>query len=110
MPKKPKSEVETQDLQPGFVTAKGSVSVKSSKKEILKMENEYKCQKAQVHKVPLIASSDPSSPVGIKWDGENYSCAYDSLFVVLFDIWSTDSRLWTERSRKLIRRISSHCL
>ena len=28
-------------------------------------------------------------PPGTQWDGENYSCAYDALFAILYNIWSS---------------------
>jgi hypothetical protein len=28
-----------------------------------------------------------NEPKGLIWDGENYRCAYDALFSVLWDIW-----------------------
>jgi hypothetical protein len=28
-------------------------------------------------------------PCGLRWDGDNYSCAYDALFTILFSIWTT---------------------
>jgi hypothetical protein len=34
-------------------------------------------------------------PVGIIWDGENFSCAYDALFVILYDIWTSDKTQWS---------------
>ena len=37
----------------------------------------------------VIASND-SSPSGLIWDGYNYSCAYDALFTVLYEIWSIE--------------------
>ncbi|KIM40837.1 hypothetical protein M413DRAFT_72469 [Hebeloma cylindrosporum] len=29
-------------------------------------------------------------PLGLKWDSRNYSCGYDSLFTILYNIWSDD--------------------
>src|SRR5437762_13213040 len=31
---------------------------------------------------------DEDGPVGLEWDGEDYSCAYDILFTTLYDIWT----------------------
>ena len=45
----------------------------------------------------IMASADSSSPSGLIWDGKNYSCAYGALFTILFEIWSSDTRLWTRR-------------
>lgn len=33
---------------------------------------------------------------GIKWDAENYSCAYDSVFTVLWNLWIEDADKWTD--------------
>ena len=48
----------------------------------------------------VIASND-SSPSGLIWDGYNYSCAYDALFTVLYEIWSTDTKVWTKRFKEI---------
>jgi len=34
-------------------------------------------------------------PIGIIWNGENFSCAYDALFVILYNIWSNDRTQWS---------------
>jgi hypothetical protein len=39
-------------------------------------------------------SGDDDTPPGVLWDGENYSCAYDSLFVILYSIWTTKPKKW----------------
>ncbi|KAJ7220907.1 hypothetical protein GGX14DRAFT_330482, partial [Mycena pura] len=36
-----------------------------------------------------------SSPLHLIWDASNWSCAYDSLFCALFDIWKSDQCDWT---------------
>jgi len=36
-----------------------------------------------------------------QWDGDNYSCAYDALFTVLYEIWSTDTKVWTKRFKEI---------
>ena len=41
----------------------------------------------------VIASSDPSSPAELIWDGDIYSCAYNALFTVLYEIWTTDTKI-----------------
>lgn len=35
------------------------------------------------------------SPVGLIWDSHDYSCAYDSVFTVLGDIWVYDPTMWS---------------
>ena len=32
---------------------------------------------------------------GLIWDGENYSCAYDALYTLLWNIWITEPSKWT---------------
>jgi|HubBroStandDraft_4_1064222.scaffolds.fasta_scaffold23305_3 hypothetical protein len=41
---------------------------------------------------PLILSQGPP---GLIWDGKNFSCAYDSLFTVLHNIWSSNPNAWS---------------
>ena len=31
---------------------------------------------------------------GSQWDGDNYSCAYNALFTILFNIWVSNSKKW----------------
>ncbi|KAJ7915338.1 hypothetical protein B0H13DRAFT_1610580 [Mycena leptocephala] len=33
-------------------------------------------------------------PIGFIWDNENWSCAYDSLFTILLNLWMTDTVKW----------------
>ena len=37
-----------------------------------------------------------SSPAGLLWDGEDYSCAYDALITVLYDTWTNNTDHWTK--------------
>ncbi|KDR80492.1 hypothetical protein GALMADRAFT_1362017 [Galerina marginata CBS 339.88] len=41
-------------------------------------------------------TSNISGPIGLKWDSKNYSCSYDSLLVILYDIWKENPDEWTE--------------
>lgn len=38
-----------------------------------------------------------SSPIGLIWDSQNYSCAYDSLFTVLYNVWSENPVHWSSK-------------
>jgi len=49
----------------------------------------------------MIISSNESSPSGLVWDGDNYSCAYDALFTILYEIWSTDTKTWKIRFKEI---------
>lgn len=42
----------------------------------------------------LIDQSSGTVPVGILWDRIDYSCAYDSLLVVLYNLWMSDQPYW----------------
>jgi len=44
------------------------------------------------------ALSGSSDPLGLIWDCDNYSCAYDSLFTVLpvYNIWTDVPNLWSD--------------
>jgi hypothetical protein len=37
-------------------------------------------------KKKLTTSDEDDAPPGSQWDGDNYSCAYDALFTILFNI------------------------
>ena len=49
----------------------------------------------------LRASNNSSSPDGLIWDGDNYSCAYDALLTILYEIWSTDTKAWTRKFKEI---------
>ena len=98
------AEVETTNIQPGFVAAKGSVPVNSGKKRKLEeAENLNAITKRRKEIQIAIATNDSCSPSGLVWDGDNYSCAYDALFAILFNIWTTKPKKW----EKNISRVQS---
>ena len=35
-------------------------------------------------------------PIGLDWDAENYSCAFDATFTVLFNTWDEDRAQWSQ--------------
>ncbi|KAK7026337.1 hypothetical protein R3P38DRAFT_2625896 [Favolaschia claudopus] len=45
------------------------------------------------------------TPVGLKWDAVDYSCAYDAVFSCLYMIWVDDTVKWSNR----FREISYYC-
>jgi len=84
----------------GFVAAKGSIPVNNqifSSVNKRKTENLHvstnKRRKLTDHMHPL----NVQQPVGLIWDGQNYSCAYDSMFTILYSIWIQDPEVWTKR-------------
>ena len=46
-----------------------------------------------------------NEPSGLIWDGENYSCAYDALFTLLWNIWFVEPTKWTTRFATLSERM-----
>jgi len=36
-------------------------------------------------------------PIGLIWDETNYSCAYDSLILIIYHIWIQQTMTWTDR-------------
>jgi len=37
--------------------------------------------------------TDQRGPLGLKWNGKNYSCGYDSFFTIIYNIWKDDVNL-----------------
>jgi hypothetical protein len=35
------------------------------------------------------------APIGLIWDSEDHSCAYDAVFTILGDIWVYNPTMWT---------------
>jgi len=68
-------------LVTNFVPAKGSISV-------IKPQNEFN-ESGHVNKKIKIDNEYTSSmincPAGLKWDSNNYSCAYDCLFSIFYN-------------------------
>ena len=85
----------------GFVPAKGSKPVIGSPPT----SPGY----ARPSKKQCILEPDPSSesedqatgPIGPEWDGDDWSCSYDSLFTILYDIWIQDPKPWSRKFRAL---------
>ena len=49
----------------------------------------------------ITAPDNSSSPSRLIWDGDDYSCAYDALLTILYEIWSTDTKTWTRRFKEI---------
>src|SRR6266487_405386 len=58
-------------------------------------------------KKQCIAVSDSESedqvtnPIGLEWDGHNWSCAYDTLLTIFYDIWVQHPNTWSRRFRAI---------
>ena len=42
-----------------------------------------------------------SSPLGPQWDQDNYSCAYDAFYGILYQIWVSNPDKWTEHFNQI---------
>jgi len=83
-----------------FVPAKGSQAVTSQ----LKRKCQESC-KEHISKKNKIAvdnmDNSVNSLIGPHWDSNNWSCAYDSLFVILYNIWAESPVIWTTRFQSI---------
>jgi len=88
-------------LYPKYIPAKGSKPIirgpPSSPSEG-RPSKRQKTVKSLPQSGPIF---DEDGPIGLEWDGKDYSCAYDTLFTILFDIWAQDPRIWTKRFRSI---------
>ncbi len=84
----------TDKLASNFVPAKGTKSLPSLKHTL----NEPTALPFKKQKMEQSDSDgEDDVPCGLVWDANNYSCAYDSLFVILYDIWIQDPRSWSRK-------------
>ncbi|KAH7905987.1 hypothetical protein BJ138DRAFT_1016924 [Hygrophoropsis aurantiaca] len=80
-----------------FVPAKGSKPIEtgslSKRKADTDLKDNYTIKKTKIEQ------ENPSSSgamTGFKWDSVDYSCAYDSLFTILLNIWSSNPHRWNK--------------
>ena len=79
----------------GFVAAKGSVpvTVTTSKRPLdVDDRTEVKAKRTKLSEETTITKDQ--GPSGFVWDGENYSCAYDSVLTILLSIWMQNPSKW----------------
>jgi hypothetical protein len=61
--------------------------------DTIKRKNENESDRPN-KKQKLTNFDEDDTPPGTQWDGNNYSCAYDALFAILFNIWATKPKKW----------------
>ena len=98
-----KSHDKSKDINSSFVSAKGSIFVNHKKHTLdsASTGSQPPVKKVRLSEVPSIALS----PLGLIWDKDNYSCGYDALLVILFDIWKDKPKIWSD----VLRSINRHC-
>ncbi|KAA1479922.1 hypothetical protein DENSPDRAFT_746065, partial [Dentipellis sp. KUC8613] len=80
-PRSKKSNVDHADLH--------SKDFKKTTSHMLNGPDKFtKAQGTQIAQPPI------SQPTGLIWQQENYSCAYDSLFTILYHIYNTEKQYW----------------
>ena len=106
-PSKLKSKYQDNKTNNTFVTAQGSQSL-NMRKHVMDHNNDTdsgtanKRQKLMpVEIVQTVPIPKEPNPVGLIWDGPNYSCAYDALFTILCNIWTSKPGYWTNQFNKI---------
>jgi hypothetical protein len=93
-----------------FIPASGSVPIKLHEHDNIKQVKKRKihnvedCEISVSKKTCLSHKPDKHVPVGLIWDSDNYSCAYDTLFTILYDIWLSNPIAWG----KVFKNINVH--
>jgi hypothetical protein len=85
--KKKVVENDSEEAQTSFVPAKGSIPVNVKHK----LANEETSGTFKEQRTLRSHGTSASSPAGLLWDGEDYSCAYDALITVLYDTWTNNT-------------------
>jgi hypothetical protein len=92
---KSKSNVQSH-TSTSFVPAQGSLAITTSQKR--KAEEPIMSPiQGKVRRITNNAENNDNIPMGLRWDGDNYSCAYDALFVILYNIWIDRPDIWTRQ-------------
>ncbi|KAH7908098.1 hypothetical protein BJ138DRAFT_1013461, partial [Hygrophoropsis aurantiaca] len=76
-----------------LVAAEGSAVLPQS----CKWKSEMPVENSQPKRLRLISAALEGSVRGIRWDEVNYSCAYDALYTVFFNIWFPNPLTWNKR-------------
>jgi len=64
-----------------------------STEDVIKPKNKDDSDRPK-KKRKLTRFDEDDIPPGTQWDGNNYSCAYDALFTILFNIWAANPKKW----------------
>jgi uncharacterized protein DUF6570/helitron helicase-like protein/PIF1-like helicase len=94
-----------------YTPASGTVAIDNNKSKKRKADEissdtqvDVDVSDIKVPSVTVISNKRPNinldvqnqdAPIGLIWDSQDYSCAYDALFTILGDIWVFNPTLWT---------------
>jgi hypothetical protein len=81
------------DNQGEFTAIKKLKTLHKTNNNTSKRKNEDKSDEPR-KKQKFTTSDKGDVPPGSQWDGDNYSCAYDALFTILFNIWVSNPKKW----------------
>jgi hypothetical protein len=70
-----------------------------SNKDIIKRKNDKESDRPK-QKQKVTTNDEDYTPPGTQWDENNYSCAYDVLFTILFNLWSANPKKWKKKNSK----------
>lgn len=92
--KKENNIADTRGLEKNtFVAAKGTTSVENKLKR--KANEEVHAGTSKRIKTKK-SYPQPISPVGLIWDSNDWSCAYDAIFTVLYEVWMQNPTKWSK--------------
>ena len=64
----------------------------NSNQNVTKRKNENESDRPK--KRQKVTTCEDNTPPGTQWDENDYSCAYDALFTILFNIWAANPKKW----------------
>jgi hypothetical protein len=87
-----KPQKNTTVVTTSFVAAKGSIPIAPKRKQPDETETPLSLAHKKTKTMDQLAYE---SPIGLIWDSHDYSCAYDSLLVILYNLWKDNSEAWS---------------
>jgi len=87
-----------------YTPASGTVAINNNKLKRKADEISSVIKNDEKSSVKIIPNKRPrinldiqnqDAPIGLIWDSEDHSCAYDALFTILGDIWVYNPTMWT---------------
>jgi hypothetical protein len=82
-----------------YVAAKGTYPVGTKRRKLEECSMPLNMKKSKLNRTNIRHLNGP--PIGLVWDGDNYSCPYDSLFVIFYNIWIQDPMDWSKRFKEI---------